>query len=710
MPLPEPPAMPAEQNEADAELRSWLLESGIPSLPYFDGNPRIRSSPCFVPSRRMKALRTAAKAVCSTYDELCDILANDPSYLTGFFSLTRLQKMLWFSSGSLWHGIARADVFCTADGKLAVAEINSDTPSGVDEAYLLGEFASRRYPGFLNPNAGLREGFLAIIREAYRGLRSRAAVPAVALIYPTDIPEDQGMIVLYRRWLEESGYTVILGSPSNVVRTGNGRAALFGTEIDILFRHYKTDWWCERTNVWKDARQIPDAAPLLGELQNVLEPMVEGDLAVVNPFGAVITQSKLSLAFFHEHIHLFTAGSQEAIRRYIPLTKRLTSFEDGVLEREKDDWVLKSDYGCEGAEVIVGHLTGAEAWTRALRLAEPAHWIAQRYFRAEKQESGFIENYGVYLIGGTPSGLYVRLDRGVTGSTAVVVPALERPPLADRESHCTAPSGDGISCDGRVAGLMSAYTPGEEWLPFRMPLLLHSASDADLAAPFELTTAAVEACETGKALGELIGGADEVCRRSLLIISDIEGVGSVALGAALSDRADIVLQTENIAHPRESVPLRSTLGALIHFAPQVARGQARGGSGQRRSPAIILDRERVKPAVAGAGEFNNRHWAFLPTIRALEERGVETILYIHPEGEDVECDDLNEDFVQYARAGIRVCYATPLLIRTHGSLSLQELLPMTERTPTRRETVFSYMLPQSEEEVSLPYNKETAEP
>ena len=327
------------RNVNDAELRSWLLDRSIHSLPFMDGNARIRSSPSFVPSRRMKALRRAASAACRAYNELCDIIARDPSHLTDFFLLTPVQKMLWYASGSLWHGIARADIFCTTDGSLAIAEINSDTPSGVDEAFLLGEFAAPQFPGFLNPNSRLREAFLSVVLGAYRELRSPSPVPAIALVYPTDIPEDQGMLMLYQQWLEEAGFRVLAGSPSNLGRVDNGGATMFGTEIDVLFRHYKTDWWCERINVWKDAREIPDSSPLLGELASVLGPMVEGRLAVVNPFGAIVTQNKLSLAFFHQNLDLFSPSTQETIRRYIPDTRRLSACKVKTLEREKGDSV-----------------------------------------------------------------------------------------------------------------------------------------------------------------------------------------------------------------------------------------------------------------------------------------------------------------------------------------------------------------------------------
>ncbi|HUI65911.1 MAG TPA: glutathionylspermidine synthase family protein [Bacteroidota bacterium] len=693
----------------DTELLSWLLEGGIPSLPYTDGKARLSSAPCIVPSRRMKALRTAAAAVGRAYDDLCDILARDPSYLTGFFSLTHLQQMLWYASGSLWHGIARADIFCTTGGSLAVAEVNSDTPSGVDEAFLLGEFAESRFPGLRNPSSCLREAFLSLIHRSYRELRSHSALPTVAIIYPTDIPEDQGMITLYTTWLEDAGFRVILGSPSNVERGENGRATVFGAEIDVLYRHYKADWLCERVNVWKDARRIPDPGPLLRELENIVQPMVEGDLAVVNPFGAVVTQNKLSLAFFHEKLDLFRPDSQETIRRYIPLTKRLSSFEPGALEREKDEWVLKSDYGCEGAEVIVGRFTDKEAWTHALHLAEPAHWVAQRYFQAEIQDSGLIENYGVYLAGGEPAGLYVRLARGVTGTTAIIAPALERPPLARAASHASPSGADRSGCNGAVRRLIRAYTPGERWLPFRMCLLLHSAADPELIVPFENTPGVAAACEAGNTLAGLFAGAEEDLRRSLLIITDLAGTESVALGAQIAREAEVVLQMENIAHNREYVPLRSTLGALVHFAALVEHGQARRPGEPERIADFILDRRRMDPIGNGCDQFNNRHWAYLPSVHSLEELGVDTLLYIHPDGDENESDDLNEDFVQYDAAGIRICHASPLVITRLSHAGLGPLLDATERTPVRRETVFTYMLPRGDEGISFVYNREVTE-
>jgi len=694
--------MPDEQPEArhrglftsasDADLRSWLLQRGVPSLPYTLGESRLRALPCFIPSRRLKALRAAAVAVCTAYDELCSIVTRDPSHLGEFFSLTPMEKMLWYSSGGFWHGIARADVFCTADGDLAVAEVNSDTPSGVDEACLLGRYAESRYPGFVDPNRHFREAFLRVMMSAVTDLHREVPSPTVGIVYPTDIPEDQGMITLYRAWLESAGFRVVLGAPANTGKSPRGRTTLFGTEIDILLRHYKTDWWCERTNVWTDARTIPDAAPLLREAQNVVGPMTDGMLAIVNPFGAVVTQSKLSLAFFHERTELFSAGSQQEIRKYVPLTKRLASFAPGALEREKADWVLKSDYGCEGAEVIIGRHVSAEAWSNALRLTVTRHWVAQRYFEPEPEESGLTANYGVYVAGGEPAGMYVRLSAGVTGSTAIVAPALERLPL-DGAGH--RPAGvipDSLPASGSlVSELLEAYTPSERWLPHRMSLLLRSAEDAALVEPIEYTPSAESARAAGEALASLLRNSETGTANSLMVICDLDGVESVAFASEAAWATEIVLQMENIAHERESVPLRTTLGALVRFAPRVRELHRLCPPG---APAtIVLDRRRLGPLADESRQFNNRHWGYLPGAGALETLGVRRVLCIHPDGDARESDDLNEDLALYQDAGIRVSFANPAAILVLRERTLDELLRATARDVRRRETVFSYMLP-----------------
>jgi hypothetical protein len=185
-------------------------------------------------------------------------------------------------------------------------------------------------------------------------LLGRDAMPTVAIVYPTELTEDLGLVVLYRRWLEARGAQVVLGSPFNLRVAPDGRAAVMDTPCDLIVRHYKTDWWGERQPVWAHETPLPDPEPLLGPLGVIAQATLAGRIAVVNPFGAVLPQNKRAFAFLWEERGRFGANGQRAIARYLPYTLRLEAADRDALAREQQAWVLKSDYGCEGDEVIVG--------------------------------------------------------------------------------------------------------------------------------------------------------------------------------------------------------------------------------------------------------------------------------------------------------------------------------------------------------------------
>jgi hypothetical protein len=97
------------------------------------------------------------------------------------------------------------------------------------------------------------------------------------------------------------------------------------------------------------------------------------------------------------------------------------------LAREREAWVLKSDYGAEGDEVLVGRFTPREEWNAALVHAVPGRWVAQRYFAAEETAGGETINHGVYVIAGEAAGLYTRVQQGATDTRALSTPVLVTP-------------------------------------------------------------------------------------------------------------------------------------------------------------------------------------------------------------------------------------------------------------------------------------------
>ena len=394
--------------------------SGVITDPWVDGAPRFREEPLILGRNEHEAMARAAEEVAAVYDELGGIVADHEELLDEFFQLTPFQKAMWQASQPMWHGIARADVFVTDEG-LAFAELNCDTPTGEAEAVVLGAIARARHPEMIDPNADLEARFVAMV-EAIAAGELETPSRRIGLIYPTELTEDLSLVRLYKRWFEARDYRVVLGSPYNLGLDARG-ALLFDTPIAIALRHYKTDWWGERIAVWDDD-EVVDREPLAAPLRALFEANADGKLAIVNPFGAVVPQNKRAMALFWEHIHRFSQRSQEIIQRFIPVTQRLETMHEEQLHAQREEWVLKSDYGAEGDEVIIGRDVADDEWRASIAHARPGRWIAQRWFEAKTNERGEATNYGVFVIAGEAAGLYARVQRGATDGSALSVPVL----------------------------------------------------------------------------------------------------------------------------------------------------------------------------------------------------------------------------------------------------------------------------------------------
>jgi glutathionylspermidine synthase len=393
-------------------LARALTSDGILCDPWIDGRPRFRAQPIVLTSATHRLLADAAEALTAAYHEAALLLAEDASLIDRFYRLTPFQRLMWDLSAPAWHGIARADVFLTASGP-QICELNCDTPSGEAEAVLLNAHAE--VPGLVDPNLGLEARFCSLVENA---AQSQAPL-TIGILYPTELVEDLSMIALYRLWLSRRGHRVVLGSPFNLERVGE-RAALFGVPCDVFVRHYKTDWWSERQGVFRDDDEFPDKEPLARELGILF---ADERCAVVNPFGAVLPQNKRTMALMWEAIERFSPAAQAAITAYLPYTARLESVLDQV-RADRAGWVVKSDYGCEGAEVVVGAEVSDEIWAQTLALALPERFVAQRRFAPLLDDEGQCINHGVYLVAGSFAGYFSRLHRGATGYDAVAAATL----------------------------------------------------------------------------------------------------------------------------------------------------------------------------------------------------------------------------------------------------------------------------------------------
>jgi hypothetical protein len=118
----------------------------------------------------------------------------------------------------------------------------------------------------------------------------------------------------------------------------------------------------------------------------------------------------------------FSPLAQRWIKRYIPETYRFTRMSQAELLAHRQDWVLKSAYGCEGEETICGPFVSDETWSEAVTKALPPFWICQRFFHIAPEPQGALCNHGVYLVGGRSSGFFTRLAVAATDADAVTAP------------------------------------------------------------------------------------------------------------------------------------------------------------------------------------------------------------------------------------------------------------------------------------------------
>jgi glutathionylspermidine synthase len=415
------------------EFAQMLYATNVISDPWMGGRERFRLQPVLLSQQQADGLALAAERVGAIYHEVSEIVLDHPELLDEFFELTPFQKMMWLASGGRWHGIARVDLFLCTDGRIRACEMNSDTPSGEAEAVLLNQLLHPFSPDTIDPNTDFAEDFWHMLVTSHQARLAEEETPhsafrtphSIGIIYPTDLPEDLSMMAIYERWLEERGCQVTFGSPFNLGLDGQRRVTVMGEPVELIVRHYKTDWWGERELVWANQAEFADPDPLDRELLLLLQAENEGRVTVVNPFGAVVTQNKLAMALMWERKELFSAECQRWIEELIPETRRITSLDPHQLKQE--EWVLKSDYGCEGDSVVCGAFVKPQDWQLALATLIPKHWVAQRFFEVAPIDDGdevnaLLPNYGVYLLGGNAAGFFTRLSRKATDHTAVTAP------------------------------------------------------------------------------------------------------------------------------------------------------------------------------------------------------------------------------------------------------------------------------------------------
>lgn len=198
--------------------------------------------------------------------------------------------------------------------------------------------------------------------------------------------------------------------------------------------------------------------------------------------------------------------------------------------------------------------------------------------------------------------------------------------------------------------------------PYYVPTLFQSpsalprstpAGDTGTLTPLKdalrpiFTTAMDKAYRSGRALALLFKGHST----GAAVIVDLPGPEAVAFAAGAAGVFDPVFLFDNWPHPRGVVHAHLTLAAAAYYQPLFARKKAPAGA-----PAMfVLDRARLNPYADDSTQFDNRHVARVPSAPQMKALAVSRVLYVTPHTYDTrELDDLNDDFVLYAKEGLDV--------------------------------------------------------
>jgi hypothetical protein len=217
--------------------------------------------------------------------------------------------------------------------------------------------------------------------------------------------------------------------------------------------------------------------------------------------------------------------------------------------------------------------------------------------------------------------------------------------------------------------LTSVYQPRDpRWQPFFVPTLIQSLAQQSLSGQMRPVFNAQmrETNQRAEALRNLISQTPNSSQT--LIISDLPGPQSVALGAAMAETAQLVPVFDNWPHPLGVVRSHETLGAMAYYAGEIDEKRSKL---KENAPAImLLDSNRLTAYTDQDTQFDNRYQAKLPPADQLKQRGVQQVIYlVKDESQKEELDDINEDLVEWQKQGINV-----------RMLRLSEFKPVDEPT------------------------------
>ena len=329
-----------------------------------------------------------------------------------YFSMLGLPVDTWEVSSVEWLSIfsyfCRYDIIRTKNGNKFI-EINSDTPTG----YVESSIANRKLCELHGvASANVLED---CITKAWELIISDYQIPENETIFFTSLgwhDEDRQdtLFKLSNCPHPNKEYVAI----EEIIVSEEGIFTPDGRKIKFLYRLYPIEFFIEDQNV------VGESVGL-----TLLEHVTEGNVHLINPLSAFVTQSKALLVVMWEILnnkpHLYTKEEQEWVRRYVPRSY----FSNEHFENE--DYVVKPLLGREGGGVTIINNGDVVMEDRT-----PEYYNQKKIYQEYLEMPELtIQTWdgpytgklliGSYMVGGETAGLFLRVGEKITGNLSMFV-------------------------------------------------------------------------------------------------------------------------------------------------------------------------------------------------------------------------------------------------------------------------------------------------
>lgn len=308
--------------------------------------------------------------------------------------------------------IGRFDFAPTAGG-LKMLEFNSDTPTGIVEAFYVNGKVCSRYQAE-DPNGGCEEHLRQAFQQAMDIYRKEGYATDRVVFSALDWHEEDAGTTRYL--LKCSGLDARFVPLKDLRVEGDRMTAIIEGDnlpVDVLYRLHALEILAED----RDDDGYPTGA-------HVLDLIARRRLAVINPPGALLLQTKAMQALIwglHEKGIFFDPEEHRIIETYMLPTYLEDRFK-GIPH------VTKPIFGREGAGVTLYDDSGIAVCHGEDRYRDQP-MVYQRRVEMEQVEVETLKGpfrgrllWGSFLIGGRASAILARVDGPITGDMSYFLP------------------------------------------------------------------------------------------------------------------------------------------------------------------------------------------------------------------------------------------------------------------------------------------------